>query len=112
MYRFFVTARIAFLILMLVMVLGFLTRNAQKMFDFGVVSALMLFAFLDAVISYFFPQLESQAAPEGMTRKLLALSPFSNTGAHATPTYKLLMAAFWLLGLIWVSAKVLHLSPF
>jgi hypothetical protein len=111
MYRFFVIARIAFLILMLLMVLGFLTRNAQKMFDFGVVSAFMLFAFLDAVISYFLPQLENQAAPEGMTRKLLALSPLSNTRAHATPTYKLFLAAFSLLGLVWVSAKVVHLSP-
>ncbi|WP_426341157.1 hypothetical protein ACN9MZ_05030 [Pseudoduganella sp. S-14] len=112
MYRSFVIVRMVFLILFFTVILGALTRNMQKIFDIGLVSVFLFFAFVDALISYLLPQLENQVAPDGMLRKVLALSPVSNTGAHATPTYKLLMAVFSLLGAIWVSAKVLHLSPF
>lgn len=112
MYRFFVVARLGQLILLLILVLGIVTQNGQKMFDLGVASALLFLAFLDALISYFLPDLENQAPPKGTIRKLLALSPCSNTGVHATSAHKLIMATLSLLGMIWISSKVLHVNLF
>jgi hypothetical protein len=105
MYRLFLVARLGFLASMAVALVVIFVKGEPRTLKVSVFSALFLFAFIDALLSYTSPQLENRPHPESKTKLLLKLSPLS--GDHATPTYKLFTAVMSLVGFMWCFSKAI-----